>query len=445
MSARIPEQLTFGTLRFRVFKLGDGRLAFDYKRGTRRIVVKRRGIEALRAEAERIATGILNAETAALDLTAEKRRIAIAAFEALAPSGLLLDQTARDVATAALLVPGVSMADLARAYKRHHATKLVEMTIADLIADLHAEKNEADISGRRKRALRNDLKRFAERFGTRLVAGVTAAEMLAWVRELQQAAGFAWKRRNDLRDAVVCLFRYAQAHNFLPNDRRTAAEIVPRLPRPKKGARIVSIFSADEMRAYIANIQPRYLPWLLICGFSGIRSEEVAPDKDSNKDGLRWDDFRWSKRYIKVRSETAKVRDETRHVPITDQLFAWLEPWHRATGHVCAGEQPSKRETGRLGRITGAEVDGRWVRCQWRQNALRHTFISAMLGLRAGDPPQPVHTRGHVAEICGTSEAKIKTNYREPMEHDAASAWLSVLPTTPSNVILVPLQQTSFL
>lgn len=432
---RTPDQIKIGTLRFRVWPLGDGRLASDYEDATgKRRVIKRSSIEDLRAELELKATGILNAETAAQDLTAEDRRIYVAAREALASLGSV-DSIARDAAEALSIVgAGVSLRDLANYYTRHHTTKLADRTVAQMIVAMRAEKEEADLSGRRKRALRNDLKKLEDTFGGRLIGQISTDEILQWVRDLQHAGGFAWKRRNDLRDAAVCLFRYAQDRGFLPSDRKTAAEIVPRLPKPKRGPRTISTYSPDEMRAFIANVQPRFLPWLLICGFSGIRSEEVAPDKDSNKDGLRWEDFRWAKRYINVRAETAKIRDQTRHVPITDQLLAWLEPWHRKTGHVCPGEQPSKRETGRLGRISGAEIDGRWVRAKWKQNALRHTLISALLGLR-DEKGQPVNSRAYVAEICGTSEAKIRSNYREPMEPEAAAAWLGITPKMPSNVI----------
>lgn len=437
MPPTVPDQIKVGTLRFRVWQLKDGRVASDYEDATgQRRVVKRRTLDALRAELAAKSTAILNAETAAQDLTADQRRTAAAAFAALAPTGLHLDTVAREMAELHDELRGVSLRELIAFYKRHGATGIAERSVAEMIDSLLAEKAEADLSGRRKRALRNDLDLFRARFGERFIAEISSDEILQWVRDLQAAANFAWKRRNDLRDAAVCLFLAAQAKGFLPNDRRTAAEIVPRLPKPR-GPRLVSTYSPDEMRAFIANIQPHFLPWLLICGFSGIRSEEVAPDKTSNKDGLRWEDFKWAKSYVFIRSETAKVRDQTRHVPISPQLASWLEPWQKARGLVCPGEQPSKRETGRLGAITGADIDGRWVVAKWKQNALRHTYISAMLALStAGDPPQPVHSRGYIAEICGTSEAKIKTNYREPMEAEQAAAWLAILPDRPANVIV---------
>lgn len=136
---------------------------------------------------------------------------------------------------------------------------------------------------------------------------------------MQAAASFGWKRANHVRATVVSLFLYSQHYKQLPLDRKTAAEII-----------------------------------------------EVLPN--------------WHKRLINIWRETAKVRDEPRFVPIPENLFAWLEPWQTSTGVVCPLPQPSDYETSRLSKITGSEIDGRWVHLKWRLNALRHTFISAMLG-----------------------------------------------------------------
>jgi integrase len=298
---------------------------------------------------------------------------------------------------------------------------LTERTVNQLITALRAEKEEdAGLSGRWKRDVKNDLKMFSDVFGERMVGAITTEEILTWIRELQKTRGFAWKRRNHLRDMVVGLFLYAQAQGSLPADRITAAEHVPRLKEPKiRKSR--SVFTPNEMRAWIANIKPRYRPWLLICGFSSVRSEEVAPDPDSHKDPLRWEDIKWKKAkpYIHVRRETSKV-NEDRNVPMPENLIAFLEEYRDRTGVICPGEQPSKRETSRLGKIACAEIDGRVVPIKWRKNALRHTVISARLAI--------VKKRAQVAEEAGTSEKKIRTNYNEGMDEEDAAAWFAIMP-----------------
>src|SRR4051812_45213850 len=113
---RIPRELKFESLSFTVLRLGDGRLAFDYYEAGRGIVVKRPTIEALRAKAQDVATRILNAETAALDVTAEDRRIYLSAQAALAPFGLSVDAGARQLAELLRLAAGADPTEALRFY-----------------------------------------------------------------------------------------------------------------------------------------------------------------------------------------------------------------------------------------------------------------------------------------------------------------------------------------
>lgn len=423
--AKVPKVLKFGSVSFPTFTAKDGRVGFRYKTGSGWRHKLRTDIDDLREDANRIALAIINAETAALDITAEDRRIYIAARDALDPRKV--DAVARDAAEAFRIAgPNLALADLARFYKRHYLAKLTEKTVAELVKALRAEKDEMALSGRRKRDLKNDLSKFETKFGATLIADVTADEILGWLRDLQAEQGFDWKRRNHLRDIVVCLFNYAKAKGYLPQDRNTAADAVPRLPEPKDRKKVIETFTPQEMCAWIANIKPEFRPWLLICGFVPIRSEEVAPDKKSNKDPLRWEDYKPAKGYFKVRRETSKV-GESRIVPVPANLAAFLEDYRGFTGPICPGEQPSKRETSRLGRISSCQIDGEVVRLTWKQNALRHTCISALLGLGI--------TRAQVAERGGTSEAKIRKHYNEAMDEDEAKAWFAIMPDRAQNIL----------
>jgi hypothetical protein len=425
LPAGVPASLKFGSVVFRLFLASDGRLGFRYKHGSGWKQSIRRDLATLRADAERTALAIGNAETEALDVDAGDRRIYVAAREVLAPLNLQVDAVARDAAEAHRIVGAVPLRELALFYKRNAGARIVEKKVEEVAVALKAEVGERDLSGRFKRDVRNDLARFEAAFAGRLISEVTPEEILAWLRAEQAAAGFGWKRRNHLRSAAVYLFSHAKRMSWLPHDRLTAAESVKPLEEPKKRGPITT-YTSDEMRAWIANIRPRFLPWLLICGFATVRSEEVSSDPQTNKDALRWSDFRWKKKFISIRRETSKV-GEPRHVPMPANLIAWLEPWHDATGLVCPGEQPSKTETGRLGRITGTEIDGRWVQMGWRPNALRHTVISARLAI--------VKNRAQVAEEAGTSEVKIRKHYNEPMEEDLARAWFAIEPERAQNIL----------
>jgi hypothetical protein len=94
MPPRIPKTLRIHGLDFKVWHLGDGSYSFDFKDGGRRRVVNRKDFDKLRKEAERIALAIVNADTAAMDMSAGERRIYIAARDALAPAGITVDAAA---------------------------------------------------------------------------------------------------------------------------------------------------------------------------------------------------------------------------------------------------------------------------------------------------------------------------------------------------------------
>jgi hypothetical protein len=275
--------------------------------------------------------------------------------------------------------------------------------------------------------MRNDGARIKKWFGPHPIGDVLAEDILQKIREHQAERKFGWTRRNHLRDAFVYVWNSARRMGWLPQDREAAAQRVAVLERPRTHSAI-NVCSPEEMAFWIANIRPHYLPWLLICGFSLVRSEEVAPERNAKKDRVRWSDLHWQRKYIRIRREVSKV-GEPRNVPMSENLIAWLAPWRDATGFVCEGEQPSKRETSRLSRV----AEERKLPYRWKKNARRHTAISARLGL--------LHDRASVAKEAGTSETRIRRNYNEGFDEDQARAWHAIMPDYAENVL--PLWKSS--
>lgn len=432
--APIPAALKFGSVTARVFKTRDGRVGFSYKAGSKWKYVIRSSVVKLREDFERIALALLNAETAAIDFTAERRRIAITAHEILAPLGLQLDAAAREVVEAHRISGGVSLRDLALFHKRNFTSLPVEKTVHECVDQVLAQIEERNLSSRYLRDMKNDGKRIKGWLKGRTIGDVLQEEILALIRDHQKEKKFGWKRRNHLRNAFVYIWSKTQEMGWLPQGRDTAAARVPLIEEPLSWS-AVHTFTSEEMRFWIAKIQERYLPWLLVCGFSMVRSEEVAPPSATTKDRLRWSDFNWAKKYIRIRREVSKTgrkKPEPRNVPMPDNLIAWLEPWRDATGFVCdVREQPSKRETSRL----SAVAEKKKLPFRWKQNALRHTSISVGLGRS--------HDRARVAEEAGTSEAKIHKNYNEGFDEDQVREWDSIMPDASYSANILPLWRYS--
>jgi integrase len=245
---------------------------------------------------------------------------------------------------------------------------------------------------------------FCDAFGTRSIADIAAGQIEDWLRSLNKNA----RNRNNIRDAVVQLFRFARERDYL-QDAITAAERVKRLTIKQKSDDI-EIWSPGEMVSKLSFSTPEILPWLVIGAFAGIRTEEMRPKENSRKEPLAWEDFQWSEKQIVVRAETSKV-NRTRFVPIADNLAAWLEPFRGASGPVIAMQ--SKQFLRAVAKHNVAYGTA-------RTNALRHSYGSYRNAI--------IRNIGQVAEEMGNSPGIARRNYERPQPRAVAEEWFSIQP-----------------
>lgn len=221
----------------------------------------------------------------------------------------------------------------------------------------------------------------------------------------------------NIRQAWVTLWRWAARNEMIPKDLSDVPAILD-LPPVVRG--IPAIFTAPELGILLANVKESYLPWLALSAFGGIRTEEVAPIKHSDKPPLDWADFHWDRGLFIVRPETSKT-GRRRVIPILPALEAWLKPLAKASGRMSprvppsAGEGKIMSETTRLGGLIGG----------WKRNALRHSFLtyrSALVGI------------SQTAMEAGNSESEARRSYVDAQGKDVAEAWFAVLPKCSPNV-----------
>lgn len=222
------------------------------------------------------------------------------------------------------------------------------------------------------------------------------------------------RTRNNIRDALCHLFRFARERKYLP-DEITAAEKVKRLKLPRSTE--ITIYTAEDMRARLDECRSEYIPGETIPAFAGIREEEVRPKSKSHKDPLRWEDFNWEEDYINVRDETSKT-GIARHVPFLPVLKAWLEPWRNASGPVMPHDVLWERK--RIEKKTGIPR---------LRNARRHSFGTYRMSLI-----QNIH---QLAEEMGNSIDICRSRYVRPRARALAQQWFNLLPgkAAPSNII----------
>jgi integrase len=206
--------------------------------------------------------------------------------------------------------------------------------------------------------------------------------------------------RNTIRRNIITMFSFAKRQGYLHPDRKTAAEQTEKF---KEAETEIQIFTPEEMERLLLAAHARILPLMAIGAFAGIRSAEIQR--------LHWEDIKWDRGHIEIAGKKAKTAAR-RLVPLTDNLKAWLAPWREATGLIV----PISDAPGALSDVAvKAKIPG-----GWRQNALRHSFISYR-----------VAETGDVARTsleAGNSPKMIFRHYREVVTGEEAKEWFSIMP-----------------
>lgn len=216
---------------------------------------------------------------------------------------------------------------------------------------------------------------------------------------------------SNIRQTWVTFWRWAARRGMLDKE---LADVPAMLDLKPVVRAIPAIYTAEELRVLLEAVKPAYLPWLALSAFAGMRTEEVAPIKHSDKPPLDWSDFHWDRDLIIVRPETAKT-GRRRVVPILPALEAWLRPIAKESGRLSprippsAGEGRVMAETTRLGKLIGG----------WKRNALRHSWITyraALVGI------------AQTSMEAGNSESEARRSYVDAAGPDMAEKWFTVLP-----------------
>lgn len=223
-------------------------------------------------------------------------------------------------------------------------------------------------------------------------------------------------RKNELRANMVQFFNWAKREVLIdaPNG-LTIADRIPRARMQKQQA--IRYLSSEEMKILLENVHHNYLPWLVLCGFAPIRSEELHARNYGDKPPLDWSAIKMDQGIIDLPAINSKVK-KRRIIPINDTLKAWLiyiSP--PKTGRIVPGP-PTAYETKRLGEI----LDQKFERKEgWPKNALRHTFLTFSSAIRKDLPA--------IAFEAGTSVQKLNSNYVEATTEKQAKDFFALNPS----------------
>jgi integrase len=415
-----------GNVRVPVYRYGDGRFCVAYRKAAgsapkrETFVVKKEAID----RADEMAIAIANGQADVLELTSADRDSYLLAKHAVQEHGIPLHAAIEEWAAARKIIGGShSLIEAANFFQRGQLTPHAAPPAAQILDELIAQLADRQPSKQYSGGLKRDLGRFIAVHPD--LTAVSEAQIRAYLRALtdrrtKQPVGL--RRRDNVRDAIVRLCRFARRAGYLAEDKKSPAEKIESLSTGGE----VTTYSPTTLATLIEHVPHEWRPWMAIAAFAGLRTSEIFR--------LEWRDVKWGHKIITVRRAVAKKVRVARMVPMTDTLIAWLALWREADGPVCPKEsrQRRKKATG-----TASDTIASWRALEsrhsrmiaaiekatgiaWEKNALRHSFGSHRLAL--------VKSIDQVALEMGTSPAKVRENYHDPKTEGEAKAYFGILP-----------------
>ena len=265
-------------------------------------------------------------------------------------------------------------------------------TVLELSEQMQSAKTLDGASKSHLHDLKCRLKRFAQDFGSRIVATFTTAEVDEWLRKLNVAP----QGRNNYRSAIRSFFNFGIKRNLAtsnPAANTEKAKVVSEAPGILTVPQCVSLLDACAEDT---------LPFVAISLFAGLRAAEVQK--------LDWAEVDFDSGHIEVTASKAKTA-RRRLIPISSNLAKWLKPYTDRTGAVVPIGLRKRFES----------VKERAALADWPQNAMRHSYASYRLA--------ECQDAARVSLEMGNSPQMIFAHYRELVKPKDAALFWKIVPT----------------
>ena len=403
-----------------------------YYEGGKRIQIRRAPYEAAYKKATEIAAAIKEADYDSIQLSGRDRRIFLAAQERLEPLKLDLDSAVQEFVQAhAVLHPyglsvrrgaevltgllsrlgTASVEDVISFYERHGREVMIRKPIPEVIQELLENVRKDDCGDYHVRDLAGRLRRFSSTF-----SGIIDEAKEKPVRDWLQNLGIMKKgvvenpservlgtTRNNYRDALHELFRFAKGQGYLPKHLPTIMDNIPRI-KEKRGKN--HIVTPKDMEQWLEGAPAYLVAPLAIKAFAGLRTEEIFE--------LTWEAVKFDQQCITIDAEISKL-GQRRAVPISANLLEWLKPFKGLKGKISTRWQSPNKMSQAWTRVANA------AKVPARKNCLRNSYISYRVAL-------PIAS-ALVAQECGNSPRTIEQDYRELATPAEGKAWFNIKPT----------------
>ncbi len=294
------------------------------------------------------------------------------------------------------------LTELARKHADSRTRTLVPVLISELQKDYVAVLKKKDQSKRYIDAQRSHIGQFAKHIGNVMSDQVTREDLQKFI-DTRKKVGARGKK--NLLAAISAMMNYGKSQRCVPQEWEEDRHVDLPAVKPKK----VETFTAEELLKLLAAAPDNFEPILALQAFAGIRSSEV--------EGLRWEHIRLLEpapkdQIIRLDLDVTEASSK-RSIQITEPLKSWLNGPFKAKGNLWSGSHDAFYRVQQDIANKGGVV--------WKQNALRHTCISAKIALTKDVPK--------VAWESGNSVAVIKRHYLDLMTPSLAQAWFNITPS----------------
>ena len=377
-----------GNISVPIYEFSDGRYCVDMLLGEKRKRITRTSLEAAKIEARKLIAQIASGRAHEEPMTLSEVEDYRLAKGKLGPFNVSLLTAVEE------WIAG-----------RGKAAGLITKTVAEVADEFLTSKRVEGAGFFHLEDRKYRMNKFASSFPGRIDL-VSTHEIEVWLNGLKVSG----RTRNNYRNAVLQLFRYARGKRYLPRNEPTVVEDVA---AANSGEGAIEIYTPKELRLLLSNAPSKLLPFFAIGALAGLRSQDMMR--------LDWGDIRFEQGFIEVAAEKAKTASR-RLVPLLPALAAWLLPLRQKSGQVVGYKRNDVLCEARQ-RFCKKEMveSGEVVEFIWKPNALRHSYAS----YRMAD----IKDAARVALEMGNSPTMLFRNYRELVTEQQAAEWFSVLPT----------------
>jgi integrase len=367
----------------------------DYSTGKRRLRSFSDNGEAM-AAAKKIARLMAAGETTAAQIRNPDAASYGRAIELLRPTGISLEIAAGHFAEAFKVLNGDLIVAAAHEFARRHGVGRQKKTVREVADEMIAIKTGRGAAEHSIGDMKWRLDRVATAFAG-YIDTVTTGDVQKWLDGMKGSP----RSVLNFRRITGTLFAFAESRGYLAKGEN------PVTGTEKIKARnnvAVEIYSPAELEKVFAGAHESFRIIVALGAFAGLRSAEI--------ERLDWSEIDLAGGMIEIKAEKTKTASR-RLVPILPNLKSWLEPAAKKSGAIWPHSHPFFHERQR-------EAATRAGLKEWKQNGLRHSFISYRLA--------KVQSAPQVALEAGNSPQMIFANYREVVKPEAAAKWFAITP-----------------